>query len=136
MSAMLWERRKFFRIPISGKVLLQQGERVDGLYCLENLSIGGCMLSRGPECSLGDKVDLTLHVDGEDEIELPAKVVRHERAGAGATIGLCFTDTDPKFEDRIQDLVMRSIERDQQSEILLVHAHPERVTPLLDTIRD
>jgi hypothetical protein len=136
MGAMLWERRKFFRIPISGKALLQRGERVDGLYCLENLSIGGCMLSRGPDCSLGDKVAVTLHVDGESEIELPAKVVRHECQGHGAMLGLCFTDTDPRFEDRIQDLVMRSIERDQRSEILVVHAHPERVTQLLETIRD
>ncbi|HKU45233.1 MAG TPA: PilZ domain-containing protein [Polyangiales bacterium] len=136
MSAMLWERRKFFRIPISGKALLQHGEKVDGLYSLENLSIGGCMLSHGPDCALGDCVELTLHVDGESEIELPAKVVRHEQQGNGTTIGLCFTDTDPMFEDRIQDLVMRSIERDQQSEILVVHAHPERVDPLLETIKE
>jgi hypothetical protein len=93
------------------------------------------MLSHGPDCALGDKVDLTLHVDGEDEIELAAKVVRHEGAGTGAMIGLCFTDTDPRFEDRIQDLVMRSIERDQQGEILVVHAQPERVTQLLESIR-
>jgi hypothetical protein len=137
MGAMLWERRKFFRIPISGKALLQHGERCDGLYCLENLSIGGCMLSRGPDCSLGEKVGVMLHVDGEAEIELPAKVVRHEclAAGGGAMIGLCFTDTDPLFEDRIQDLVMRSLERDQQSEVLVVHAQPERVSTLLDSIR-
>jgi hypothetical protein len=136
MSAMHWERRRFFRIPISGKALLQHDHRVDGLYRLENLSIGGCMLSRGPDCPLGDKVDVTLHVDGEEEIELPAKVVRHEHQGDCATIGLCFTDTDPLFEDRIQDLVMRSIERDQQGEVLLVHAQPERVSQLLDTIHD
>ena len=139
MGAMLWERRKFFRIPISGKALLQHGERCDGLYCLENLSIGGCMLSRGPDCALGDRVGVLLHVDGEAEIELPARVVRHECAttqGGGAMLGLSFTTTDPMFEDRIQDLVMRSIERDQQSEVLVVHAHPERVTPLLDSIRE
>ena len=65
MGSMLWERRKFFRIPISGKALLQNGERCDGLYCLENLSIGGCMLSRGPDCELGEKVGVMLHVDGE-----------------------------------------------------------------------
>jgi hypothetical protein len=136
MGAMLWERRKFFRIPISGKALLQHGERCDGMYRLENLSIGGCMLSRGPDCALGDKVAVTLHVDGETEIELPAKVVRHECQGAGALIGLCFTDTDPRFEDRIQDLVIRSIERDQQGEVLVVHADPDRVTQLLDSIRE
>jgi hypothetical protein len=135
MGAMLWERRRFFRIPISGKALLQHGERCDGLYCLENLSIGGCMISRGPECALGDKVAVTLHVDGESEIELPAKVVRHERQGSGTNLGLCFTDKDPRFEDRIQDLVMRSIEREQRSEVLVVHAQPERVTQLLDSIR-
>ncbi len=136
MSAMLWERRRSFRIPTSGKALLQHDEHVDGLYCLENLSIGGCMLSHGPGCALGEKVDLTLHVDGENDIELPARVVRTETQGRGATIGLCFTDTDPLFEDRIQDLVMRTIEHDQQSEILVVHAHPERVNPLLESIRE
>jgi PilZ domain len=136
MSAMHWERRRFFRIPISGKVLLQHGQRVDGLYCLENLSIGGCMLSHGPDCPLGDRVGLTLHVDGEDEIELPAKVVRHEHQEDGAMIGLSFTDTDPMFEDRIQDLVMRSLERDQKSAVLVVHAQPERVSQLLETITD
>jgi hypothetical protein len=136
MSAMLWERRKFFRIPISGKALLQHGEKLDGLYRLENLSIGGCMLTSGPDCALGDTVCVTLHVDGESEIELPATVVRHEQAPAGIHVGLCFTDSDPLFEDRIQDLVMRSIEREQRSEILIVHAHPERVTPLFDSMRE
>lgn len=136
MSAMHWERRRFFRIPISGKALLQHGQRVDGLYCLENLSIGGCMLSHGPDCPLGDRVGLTLHVDGEDEIELPAKVVRHERQADGTTICLSFTDTDPMFEDRIQDMVMRSLERDQQSAVLVVHAQPERVSELLQSITE
>jgi hypothetical protein len=136
MTAMLWERRKFFRIPISGKALLQHGEKLDGLYRLENLSIGGCMLSAGPECSLGDKVGVTLHVEGESDIELPAKVVRKEDASHGASVGLCFTDTDPLFEDRIQDLVMRTIEREQRNEILVVHAHPERVTQLFDSMRE
>jgi hypothetical protein len=135
MTAMLWERRKFFRIPISGKALLQHGEHLDGLYQLQNLSIGGCMLFAGPECKLGDRVAVTLHVDGESEIELPAKVVRREAAADGLHVGLCFTDQDALFEDRIQDLVMRSIEREQRTEILIVHAHPERVTPLFDTMR-
>jgi CheY-like chemotaxis protein len=135
MAAMLWERRKFFRIPISGKALLQHGEKLDGLYRIENLSIGGCMLSAGPECALGDAVGVTLHVDGESDIELPATVVRNEHADNGASLGLCFTDTDPRFEDRIQDLVMRSIEREQRSEILVVHSHPERVNQLFDTMR-
>jgi hypothetical protein len=132
---MLWERRKFFRIPISGKALLQHGEHLDGLYQLRDLSIGGCMLTHGPECKLGDRVAVTLHVEGEDDIELPAKIVRHEHAPDGAHVGLCFTDHDPLFEDRIQDLVMRSIEREQRSEILVVHANPERVQPLFDSIR-
>jgi hypothetical protein len=136
MNAMLWERRKFFRIPISGKALLQHGEHLDGLYRLENLSIGGCMLSTGPDCALGTTVGVTLHVDGESEIELPAKIVRHDQAVGHTKVGLCFTDTDPLFEDRIQDLVMRSIEREQRTEILVIHASPEDVTSLFDTMRD
>jgi len=135
MTALLWERRKFFRIPISGKALLQHGEHLDGLYRLHDLSIGGCMLTHGPDCKLGDRVAVTLHVEGEYDIELPAKVVRHVFAPDGAHLGLCFTDHDAMFEDRIQDLVMRSIEREQRSEILVVHANPERVQPLFDSIR-
>jgi len=93
------------------------------------------MLTHGPDCKLGDRVAVTLHVEGESDIELPAKVVRWERASDGAHLGLCFTDHDPLFEDRIQDLVMRSIEREQRSEILVVHANPERVQALFDSIR-
>lgn len=139
MTAMLWERRRFFRIPISGKALLQHGEHLDGLYRLHDLSMGGCMLTDGPVCKLGDRVALTLRVDGEEELALPAKVVRHERVANGerdgVRVGLRFTDHDPLFEDRIQDLVMRSIEREHQIEILVVHAHPERVTALFDSMR-
>jgi hypothetical protein len=135
MTAMLWERRKFFRIPISGKALLQHGEHLDGLYQLHDLSIGGCMLTHGPACKVGDHVGVTLHVDGETELELPAKVVRYEHAPDCEHVSLSFTDHDALFEDCIQDLVMRSIEREQQSEVLIVHAHPERVTPLFDTMR-
>lgn len=136
MTAMLWERRKFFRIPISGKALLQHGEHLDGLYRLHDLSMGGCMLTNGPDCQLGDRVAVTLRVEGEDDLALPAKVVRHEQAGDGVRVGLRFTDHDPLFEDRIQDLVMRSIEREHQTEILIVHAHPERVASLFDSMRD
>jgi hypothetical protein len=146
MTAMLWERRRFFRIPISGKALLQHGEHLDGLYRLHDLSMGGCMLTNGPVCKLGDLVAVTLRVEGEDELALPAKVVRHQHTehtehteeGAqvdGVRVGLRFTDHDPLFEDRIQDLVMRSIERENQTEILVVHAHPERVTALFDSMR-
>jgi len=143
MTAMLWERRRFFRIPISGKALLQHGEHLDGLYRLHDLSMGGCMLTDGPVCKLGDRVALTLRVDGEKELALPAKVVRHEPVEAserdgerdGVRVGLRFTNHDPLFEDRIQDLVMRSIEREQQIEILVVHGNPERVTALFDSMR-
>jgi len=139
MTAMLWERRRFFRIPISGKALLQHGEHLDGLYRLHDLSMGGCMLTDGPVCKLGDRVALTLRVDGEEELALPAKVVRHEPVEDGerdgVRVGLRFTDHDPLFEDRIQDLVMRSIEREQQIEILVVHGNPERVTALFDSMR-
>ena len=139
MTAMLWERRKFFRIPISGKALLQHGEHLDGLYRLHDLSMGGCMLTDGPVCKLGDRVAVTLRVDGEEELALPAKVIRHEHVAEGerdgVRVGLRFTDHDPLFEDRIQDLVMRSIEREHQIEILVVHANPERVTALFDSMR-
>ncbi|MET0388422.1 MAG: PilZ domain-containing protein [Polyangiales bacterium] len=136
MTAMLWERRKFFRIPISGKALLQHGEHLDGLYRLHDLSIGGCMLTHGPAREPGDRVAVTLRFEGEPALERPAKVVRNESAPDGSHISLCFTDRDPLFEDKIQDLVMRSIEREQRHEVLIVHAHPERVTPLFDSMRE
>jgi hypothetical protein len=141
MTAMLWERRKFFRIPISGKALLQHGEHLDGLYRLHDLSMGGCMLTHGPDCQLGDRVGVTLRVEGEEELALPAKVVRRfaadtrEQDSVGACVGLRFMNHNALFEDRIQDLVMRSIERENQTEILIVHAHPERVTALFDSMR-
>src|ERR1700754_80688 len=93
------------------------------------------MLKAGPNWKLGDRVAVTLPVDGETDIELPAKVVRHEVAPDGLHVGLCFTVQNPLFADRIQNLVMCSTEREQRSKILIVHARPERVTPLFDTMR-
>jgi PilZ domain len=135
MTATLWERRKFFRIPTSGKALLRHGVHLEGLYRLHDLSMGGCLLTHGPDCALQERVIAALRVEGEDGIELSARVVRQERSADGVHVRLCFTEQEPSFEDRIQDLVMRSIEREQHSEILIVHEQPERLERLLVTMR-
>lgn len=135
MTATLWERRKFFRIPTSGKALLRHGPHLEGLYRLHDLSLGGCLLTHGPDCTLQGRVIAALRVDGEDDIELHARVVRQERTARGAHVRLCFTEQAASFEDQIQDLVMRTIEREHHSEILIIHDHPERLERLLVTMQ-
>jgi hypothetical protein len=156
MSATRRERRKSFRIPVTGKALLQHSGRnagpVEGLFAIENVSIGGCSLradghveaSHGTSsastspmptwCHLGDLVDVSLHLDEQGKIALPARVVRSAEPDM-PSVGLSFMMTPPKLEDRLQDLVMRSIEREQRGDILVVDAHPERLARLFDTIR-
>lgn len=136
MSNMLWERRRSFRIPITGKALLQHHGRLEGLYSVEDVSIDGCGLMDGPcECELGSKVGVTMHVDGGNDIHLPARVMRKEYVGASSHLGLRFVSRSPAFEDLIQDLAIRSLEHDPPGDILVVHAHPERENVLFDTMR-
>lgn len=136
MSSMLWERRHSFRIPITGKALLQHHGRLEGLYSVEDLSIDGCCLVDGPcECELGSKVSVTMHVDGSRDIHLPARVMRKAYVGSSPHLGLRFIDRSPAFEDLIQDLAIRSLEHEPPGEILVVHAHPERENMLFDTMR-
>ena len=135
MTATLWERRKFFRIPTSGKALLRHGVHLEGLYQLHDLSMGGCLLTHGPDCALHERVIAALRVEGEDGLELCARVVRQEHTADGVHVRLSFTEQAPLFEDRIQDLVMRTIEREQHSEILIVHEQPERLERLLVAMR-
>jgi len=136
MSNMLWERRRSFRIPITGKALIKQRGRLEGLYRVEDVSLDGCGLINGPcACELGSKVNITMHVDGGQDIHLPARVMRKEYVGASPHLGLRFMRRSPAFEDLLQDLAMRALEHDPPGDILVVHAHPERENVLLETMR-
>jgi PilZ domain-containing protein len=136
MSNMLWERRRSFRIPITGRALLKHHGRLEGLYRVEDVSIDGCGLVDGPcECEIGSRVNLTMHVDEGEDIHLPARVMRKEYVGTSSHLGLRFMKRSAAFEDLIQDLAIRSLEHDPPGDILVVHAHPERENVLFDTMR-
>jgi hypothetical protein len=146
MSAMLWERRRSFRIPVSGKALLQYDGQLHGLYEVDDVSIDGCSLhkhgdmnrraARVASGALRKHVNVAIRVEGASEIEMPARVVRQSSDGDVALLGLRFTHANPAFEDFIQDLVMDSLENERdQDEVLVVHAHPERENALFDAMR-
>ncbi len=157
MESMLWERRRSFRIPVSGKALLQCDGELDGLYEVDDVSIDGCSLHKASSTNRTNqasanqstsqsssalesrgarRVEVAIRVEGAAEIEMPAEIVRRELSGSVAQLGLHFTHASPAFEDFIQDLVMDSLENDvPNDEVLVVHAHPERENLLFDAMR-
>ncbi len=134
MSVTLWERRKSFRIAASGKALLQRGGRLEALYDLEDLSIGGCMVAGHLQPALGRNYDLALHIAGLREIAVPARVVRLHDDTLPARYGLQFSGCSAAVEDCIQDLTVRALEEDHGEHVLVVHSHPEEVRPLLEKL--
>ena len=124
------DRRRSFRVPVHGLALLWHEDRITGRYALSDLSMGGCLLRDGPPCAIGEEYGLVLDLDEQSGIHLPAKVVRQRSTELGGReLGLCFLAHAPTFEDRIQDLVMQILEREQPANpgrVLVVDAEGGR----------
>jgi hypothetical protein len=115
------ERRHSFRVPVDGRASIWLRGRLHGHYALSDLSIAGCALHDGPACDPGEHVEVVLHLPDRPLFWLGAQVRRctDEHAsdehgahahGAGdhnhGALGVCFEHTDPRSEDRLQDLVV------------------------------
>lgn len=133
------DRRRSFRVPVHGLALLWHEDRITGRYSLSDLSMGGCLLRDGPECALGEEYGLVLDLDDQSGIHLPAKVVRQRSTELGGReLGLAFLAHGTKFEDRIQDLVMQILERDQPmspGRVLVVDAEGGRRRETTQSLR-
>jgi len=111
------ERRHSFRVPVDGRASIWRRGRLHGHYALADLSIAGCALRDGPACHPGDHVEIVLHLPDQPLFWLGAQIRRCEPIRGCATepgnddhghgeLGVCFEHTDPRSEDRLQDLVV------------------------------
>jgi CheY-like chemotaxis protein len=138
-SGLYSDRRRSFRVNVYGLALLWHEDRIAGRYSLADLSIGGCLLRDGPPCDIGEDYGLVLDLEGDGGLRLPAKVVRQRATGLGGReLGLEFLEHAPALEDRIQDLVIQILERDQpasRGRVLVVDMDPLRRTEAAESLR-
>jgi CheY-like chemotaxis protein len=133
------DRRRSLRVHVEGMALLWCGDRISGRYRLSDLSVDGCQLRDGPECSLGTEYELVLDVEPAITTRLPARLVRQRSTTSGRyVLGLQFTRPSLLSEDGIHALVARSLERDHppgDGRVLIVDADATRRGAIASSLR-
>lgn len=130
------DRRRSYRVPVPATAFLWQNGKFCGGYPVSDISLGGCSLSHGPFCDVGQSFDLTVQVPdflGGGPMSCRAAVVRR----GGDRVGMRFVDADP-VEDRVHDLVLRCLERttgtgasEATGHVLLINPRPEHMGPVM-----
>jgi len=69
------ERRIYTRVQTEGLALVRRHGRLLGAFEVDNMSIGGALLSGSTSLRVGERVHLTVHLT-PSVVELDAKVVR------------------------------------------------------------
>ncbi len=101
----LGERRHSFRVQIPAHAGVWHAGELCGYYAVRDLSIGGCLLAGGGEhCTVGDHVEVLLHLPRHNSVGVTAMVRRVDEAA----LGLRFEHATPRAEDCIQDLVVEA----------------------------
>lgn len=100
----LWERRHSFRVQVPARASVFRKGKLRGYFAVQDVSIGGCSLSGGPTCPVGELVDVLLHLPHRAPLALSARVQRSDRL----SMGLRFEHTTPIAEDCIQDVVVEA----------------------------
>lgn len=131
------ERRHSFRVDVDGLALLWCKERIAGRYRVADLSIGGCLLRDGPPCEVGTEYGIVLHLPTEAAMRLPGRVIRERVTDFGRReLGIEFLQRPPWSEDRIQDLAMKNLEREQNTRgrVLVVDSNEVRRDMIVETL--
>ncbi len=132
------DRRQSFRVAVDGLALLWCKDRIAGRYRIADLSIGGCLLRDGPSCEIGGEYGLVLHLPTEAAMRLPARIVRQQTSALGRReLGIAFLERPTWTEDRIQDLLIRNLERERtaiQGRVLVVDTDADRRDALVETL--
>ena len=132
------DRRHSFRVAVEGLALLWCKDRIAGRYRIADLSIGGCLLRDGPSCEVGAEYGLVLHLPTEAAMRLPARIVRQcTRSFGRRELGVEFLERPTWTEDRIQDLLIRNLERERtaiQGRVLVVDSDADRRDALVETL--
>ncbi len=98
------ERRKEGRLelPATAYVWLEGYEL--GPYAVDNLSVGGALLTGDMTASLGDLVQVLLVLPGEEALELDARVMRVDaKIGSTVQMGVAFEHWSASAEDALRE---------------------------------
>lgn len=105
-------RRKHPRVRRTGltAVVLARGNH-SAVFAVEDLSAGGALLVGRLDVDLarGEPVKLLLHEDGRP-LPLAACVIRVDQQGGDLRVAVVFREISPRAQDRVQDLVLRTLE--------------------------
>lgn len=74
-------------------------------YEVQNLSIGGALLRKGPRIDVGQVVKVTMLSRRGEIIRAAARVVRHHSDTAGGGIGVAFERVDATTNLRLRRLI-------------------------------
>ncbi len=78
---------------------------------VEDLSIGGALLRRGPVVSVGKVIRLTLHLADDNRLAIEALVVREApEQGFGSAFAIAFRNLTAQDEDVLQDVILSAVE--------------------------
>jgi hypothetical protein len=100
----LWERRHSFRVQVPARASVFHKGKLCGYFVVQDVSIGGCSLSGSQPRSVGEHVDILLHLPHRAPLALSGRVQRSD----ALSMGLKFEHTTPIAEDCIQDVVVET----------------------------
>src|SRR5262245_49604230 len=106
------ERRSSPRVDVVATAIVRLPE-VGLVRCkVEDLSIGGALLRGVPEVALGLRSRLSLLFEGAEPLLIDAELVRWNRDDESrGTLAVAFHDLSARQEDRIQDALLKALEK-------------------------
>ena len=90
------------------KVMTEDG--APNRYSVQDLSVGGALLTGGPPLRVGASVRVMLTIAGAAPLSVRADVVRQTfSSGRGLALGIAFVGLAPREQDVIREVVVRAL---------------------------
>lgn len=127
------DRRRSFRLPVEGTVLLWSDMALAGRYALGELSMRGCLLHDGPEQAEGAPLCAVVQIPGQPPFALPGRVVRAAGEGS-AEAGLALEFDEASTLGPHADWMAAPAANEQYAEAgcaVLVHPQPRPLDGVL-----
>jgi len=106
------DRRRSFRVPVSAAAAVRTRAGLVSTYAVNDVSLGGALLSGAPVIARGSKVDVVIRCVGSPPMCVAGRVVRHSATRrARPRWAIRFRDIPAEAEDAIHDLSVATLER-------------------------
>jgi len=105
------ERRRAHRLDVAATaVVFLEGVEL-GEFAVDNLSLAGALLTGDMGAAVDDPLTVMLTVDGQETIELEARVVRVARSRGCTNLGVVFDHESWVTEDSLRAVLMGGHDR-------------------------